>query len=986
MKKSIFCALVFFIHSSIIAQNFYDNSSTASHWVDSVFKSLSKKERIAQLMVVRLSAKNGNDIVFYDVLVKELVQKYDIGAICLFQGGPVKQASIINNFQQIAKTPLMICIDGETGLGMRMTDSVQKFPDQLTMGAVQNESIIYEVGSAIGKQCKRINIQVNYAPVVDINNNPNNPVINFRSFGEDKYHVALLGTQIMRGMQSENIMACAKHFPGHGDVAVDSHLDLPVINKTLAQLDSLELYPFKTIFKEGVGSVMIAHLSIPAIDATPNLPASLSKNNVTALLRDTLGFTGISFTDALEMKGVTKYFPQGEAAVQSLVAGNDMLCLPGNVPEAIDKILYAIKKKKLSEASLNKRVKKILLAKYNLGLYKKPVTETANLTIDLNKDVVVLRKKVAENAITLLRHDENLHLPFTKNNTTAYIAIGVNSANTICHFMKDSLGADVFYFGYNDDISTANTIISQLKNKYENVVTGIHNYAKYPAKNFNISDAAVWFANQLQQEFSSTTLVFGNPYSIKNFCSASNIVACYEDDSIFQQVACEWLTGSITAKGKLPVTVCDAFHYGDGITDFDPQKKDVLMQVSPESQGMNSNILIKIDSIAEDAISKFAIPGCVVLVAKNNHIVWYKPYGHLTYSNEEPVTKKTVYDLASCTKICATTLAIMKLYEDGKIDLNKTLGDYLSWTKGSNKENITLRDLLLHQAGLTPYIPFYKETIDTFTGIPKEGFYKAIKDSVYTIPVAANMFMRSDWKDTMYKRILQSHLSAKGIYVYSDNDFIFLAKVAEAITGKGLDEYVTENFYTPLQMNFTKFNAHDSFPINIIAPTEDEKQFRMQLLRGYVHDPGAAMFGGVSGHAGLFSNAYDLAKLFSMLLNGGQWDSVQYFNKGTIAYFTSYQTNNSRRGLGFDKPEKDNYSRKDPYPAIEASPETFGHTGFTGTCIWADPKNNLLFIFLSNRVYPDGGSNSKLSGLNVRVNMLETVYQSIIATETGDGR
>lgn len=985
MKKIIFSCLLPVICLCLHAQNFYNHSSSADRWVDSVFNSLSKKERIAQLMVVRLSGRNGNTPVYYDSLVNSLVQKYNIGAVCIFQGGPVKLANIVNALQQRAKTPLMVCIDGETGLGMRMTDSVMKFPDQLTMGAVQDASIVYEVGKAIGAQCKRTNIQVNYAPVVDINNNPNNPVINFRSFGEDKYHVSLLGTQIMQGMQNENIMACAKHFPGHGDVAVDSHLDLPLINKSVTQLDSLELYPFKKLFEEGVGSVMIAHLSIPAIDAAANMPASLSKNNVTGLLRDTFGFTGISFTDALEMKGVAKYFPQGEAAVQSLIAGNDMLCLPGNVPEAIDKILYAIKKKKLDEKDIDARVKKVLLAKYNLGLYTKPQTETAGLADDLNHDVPALRKKVAENAVTLLNRNEKLSLPLLKEQNNAYIAIGIQTDNVICRFMRDSLHADIFYLGYNEDISKATEIMLAVKDKYDNMVIGLHSYAKYPANNFGISNPAVWLVNQLQP-YTTALLVFGNPYAVKNFCGGNNIAVCYEDDAIFQQAACDWLTGSITAKGKLPVTVCDRFHYGDGITDFAAEKKSLLMQVTPESQHLNSKILMRIDSIADDAIARGATPGCVVLVARNNNIVWYKHYGHLTYNDDEPVNNQTIYDLASCTKISATTLAIMKLYEDGKIDLNKTLGDYLSWTKGTNKENITLRDLLLHQAGLVPFIPFYKETIDTFTGVPKDGFYKPCADSGYTIHVAKDMYMRDDWRDTIYKRILQSHLSARGNYVYSDNDFIFLAKVVEAVSGMTLDEFVNEYFYCSLQMDNTFFDPLDKTEEKKIAPTEDEKQFRRQLLRGYVHDPGAAMFGGVAGHAGLFSNAHDLAILYSMLLNGGTWDGVKYFNKGTIAYFTAYQTNNSRRGLGFDKPEKDNYSRKEPYPAIDASPETFGHTGFTGTCIWADPAYNLLFIFLSNRVYPDGGSNSKLSGLNVRVNMLETIYKSIIKEETSDNR
>src|SRR4051794_35885435 len=434
--------------SKSFAQNFYQQTPEAKHWVDSVFKTLSKEERIAQLMVVRLSAKTPDGVVFYDKQVEEDVRTYNVGAICLFQGNPVQQANYINYFQSIAKTPLMICIDSETGVGMRMTDSVMKFPDQLTLGAVDDTALIYKIGKAIGEQCKRIGIQVNYAPVVDINNNPDNPVINFRSFGEDKYKVALYGTKIMQGMQDAGVMACAKHFPGHGDVAVDSHLDLPVINKSMQQLDSLELYPFTQLFHAGVGSVMIAHLSIPAIDTTEHLPTSLSQKNVTGLLRKDLGFTGISFTDALEMQGVAKYFPSGDAALQSLIAGNDMLCLPGDIPGSINKILEAIRNKELNKKEIDGRVKKVLLAKYNLGLNHRISVNINNLTLDLNKEIPGLRADVAQNAITLLQLEQPRLLPLQKTFSLAYVGIGLTESNTLANLLDQQYNAHLFYFDY----------------------------------------------------------------------------------------------------------------------------------------------------------------------------------------------------------------------------------------------------------------------------------------------------------------------------------------------------------------------------------------------------------------------------------------------------------------------------------------------------------------------------------------------------------
>jgi beta-N-acetylhexosaminidase len=955
------------------AQNFYKQTDASQHWVDSVFNSLTPRQRIAQLMVVRESGILKGSTVFYTDKVEQLIHDYNIGSICLFQGGPMKQAGLINHFQQIAQTPLMVCIDGETGLGMRMTDSVYKFPDQLTLGAVQDAAIVYEVGKAIGAQCRREGIQVNYAPVVDINNNPNNPVINFRSFGEDKYKVALFGTQIMRGIQENGIMACAKHFPGHGDVSVDSHLDLPVINKSLHALDSLELYPFKTVFDEGIGSVMIAHLSIPAIDQTPHLPTSLSNKNVTGLLRDKLGFQGISFTDALEMQGVAKYYPMGDAAVQSLVAGNDMLCLPGDVPQAIQKIQTAIANKVLDSAEIGNRVKKVLLAKYNLGLNNVGHIDPKNLYRDLNKDVNPLRRKVALNALTLLRLKDSSLFPLKPGKKIAYVGVGIIDTTALGIFLKVENNADVYLIDEDEDSAVADSLERYIANNYDAVIIGVHRLNKYPANNFGLSRRMLSFIKNLQSSTHALTMVFGNPYILKNFCDADNLLECYEDDPIFQHVAFEWLNSNFVASGKLPVTVCSAFHYGDGITDLGlPQ----LPAANPSEVGLDSAKLFIIDSLAADAIRQQATPGCVVLVAKDNKIVLQKAYGNLTYYDNQPVTLQTVYDLASVTKISATTLSVMKLYEDGKLDIHKTIGDYLPWVQGSDKDSLVLEDVLLHQAGLVAFIPFYKEIIDE-NGNPKPGFFQSLNDSVYSMHVAANMYMRKDWVDTMYARILQSGLSFKKEYIYSDNDYIFLGKIVEQITGMPLDKYVAETFYKPMHLYNITFKPNEHMPLNNIAPTEEELQFRLQLLRGYVHDPGSAMFGGVAGHAGLFSNVHDLAILYSMLLNGGVWNGTRYLKKETIDYFTAYHSDISRRGLGFDKPEKDNAIRIDPYPCLSASPETYGHTGFTGIGVWVDPKYNLLFIFLSNRVNPNGGASTKLGSLNVRANMMEAIYQSM---------
>jgi len=965
MKKLFLFCLSALIFTSITAQQFYEHTPEADKWVRKQFRKLSKDQRIAQLMIIRAHSNLGADHVKE---VTDLIKKYNVGGLCFFQGGPVRQANLTNEYQKIAKTPLMIAIDGEWGLGMRL-DSVINFPRQLMMGAVPDAKLIYQFGLAVGEQCKRIGIHVNYAPDIDINNNPMNPVINDRSFGEDKYKVALFGVQYMKGMQDVGVMACAKHFPGHGDVSVDSHYDLPVINKTRAQLDELELYPFRELIKAGVGSMMIAHLAIPSIDTTTNLPTSLSAKNVTDLLRNELGYQGISFTDALEMQGVAKFFPKGDASVMSLIAGNDMLCLPGDIPGSIQKVRQAIKEGKLTWDDLNARVKKVLLAKYHLGLHKKQVINTENLAEDLNAKTNEIKKLLAANALTLLRKSNDNLLPL-KATKVAFVGIGINKTNAFATRVQQAFNADLFFFENKDTITKVNSILEQLKN-YDAVVVGFHNYNRRPANQFGLSKNSLELLNKLQGN-NTITFAFGNPYAVQYICNSNNLVVCYEDDEITQQAAADLLMGKINAKGKLPVTVCEGFRFGDGIV-YD----NILPLAKPETVGMQGETLQQIEAIAKAAIDSGAAPGMVVLAAKNGKVVYHQAFGYTNTDRTIPMNNDMVFDLASVTKISSTTMGIMKLYEEGKIDLNKTLGDYLSWTKGTDKAPLKLVDILLHQAGLNPFIPFYREVIDTATGIPFPQYFTQTPTAQYSYRVAENVYLRNDWRDTMFSRILSSKLTEQGKYVYSDNDFIFLGQIIEAVSGMSLDNYVRKTFYEPLGMTSTMYKPRESMPLSVLVPTEVETHFRKQQMHGDVHDEGAAMFGGVAGHAGLFSNAYDLAKLYQLLLNGGELNGIRLLNKATIDKFTAYQSEISRRGLGFDKPEKDNATRKEPYPSLSVSPATFGHTGFTGTCVWVDPSQQLIYIFLSNRVNPSRNGN-KLGRLNVRPNIQEAIYGAIV--------
>lgn len=910
-------------------------------------------------MVIRAHSNLGPEHVQQ---VSDLIQKYNVGALCWFQGGPVRQANLNNYYQSIAKTPLMMTIDAEWGLGMRL-DSVIKFPYQLTLGALSNDQLIYEMGRAVGEQCKRIGIHVNYAPVVDINNNPNNPVIGYRSFGEDKYKVAQFGVAYMKGMQDVGIMACAKHFPGHGDVDVDSHLDLPLISKSMDQLDSLELYPFKQLFKAGVGSVMIAHLSIPAIDNTPNQPTSLSKKNITGLLREDMDYEGLTFTDALEMKGVSKYFPAGEAAVQALIAGNDMLCLPEDVGAAIDAIKKAIKKKRLKWKDIDAKVKKVLYAKYQLGLNQTQWVDTSNLLVDLNSKTDDIRAQVARNIVTVVQNKTGF-LPMMNTKHVAYIGIGASDSTIFGKRLKTELNADTYFLSYKDSDDRSSQILNELNSKnYDKIIIGIHNYGLRPANNYGISQTAMDLWDSLQGN-STATFVFGNVYAAQNFLKSPTVIAMYQDDEITQNVAADFVEGKVAAKGTLPVTI-GSNTYGSGVA---------INRFIPTG---TSPAWLVIDSIVYDGLAKKAFPGCVVLAIQNGEIKYHKAFGRYEFDpKSQPVTLESIYDLASVTKISATTVAIMKLYEQGKLDLNKTLGDYLPFTKGSDKEDLKIFDVLLHQARLNPYISFYKPTVDAQTGFPSSEYYSNKKDSLFTIPVARNLWLRKDYNDTMLNIIVQSKLGPANKYVYSDNDFILLGRIVQEISGMPLDQYVQKTFYNPLGMTTTGFKPWQHFGLERVVPTEEDNYFRRQILRGYVHDEGAAMFGGVSGHAGLFSNAYDLSMIYQMLLNGGELNGQHFLKKETIDYFTAYHSDISRRGIGFDKPEKDNDTRKEPYPSSLASPSTFGHTGFTGTCVWVDPESDLVYVFLSNRVY-NTRNNNLLGQMNIRGKIQDAIYNAL---------
>ncbi len=940
----------------------------ATEWADSVMKTLNEDEKIAQLIMVRLSAIDlrTRKISFYDTTVERDVKKYNIGGICLFQGAPVKQANLVNYFQSIAKTPILIAIDGETGVGMRM-DSVVNLPKMMMLGAMKDSTIVYTYGKWVAEQCKQMGIQVNFAPVVDVNNNPNNPVINDRSFGENKFKVADMAIQYMLGMKDAGVMGSGKHFPGHGDVDVDSHLALPQISKSKDQLNELELYPFKKLFEAGVGSAMVGHLFIPVIDSTPNRGASVSEKTITGLLKNEMGFKGIVFTDALEMKGVTDAFPNGAAGVESLIAGVDMLCLPGEVATVIQKIKEAIASNRISWKQIDEHVMKVLETKYETGLSNWTPVPIAGLTARLNEKSNTIKQLVAEKAITLTKYDDRNSFPLASDKTGRYALLDIakNKSTAFSLEMRKNYNADVFLFDNSKTDKEADSLFQFLQSNYEKVIVAIHELPRYPANNFNMSKPIIGLVQKLSKNMAVNLFIFGNPYAAKSFCDTKNIIACYDDDPITHRVAANMLVGKQSPEGQLPVTVCPSMPIGTGFTST------ILNPAPVVATDIKMTI---IDSVIYDAIEKKAAPGMVLMAFKDGKVLTQKTYGKISYSDQVPTQTETVYDMASVTKICATSLSIMKLYDEKKIELDKPLGNYLSWTKGTDKENLIIKDILLHEAGLKATIPFYKEISDSITMKALPGYFSKKQDEKYGVKIDDSIYMRTDWRDTMYSRILTSQVDKKKLYVYSDNDFILLGEIVKAISGLSIDQYAAKYFYRPLGLRSTGFNPVAYINKNTIAPTEQDPYFRERLVRGYVHDPGAAMFGGIAGHAGLFSNAYEIAVLMELLMNKGSINGKRFVSSATTELFTSYQSNISRRGLGFDKAEKDNEKRQVAYPTLNTSKLAFGHTGFTGTCAWADPEKGIVFVLLANRVHPT--AKSTFGDLNVRGKVMEEVFKA----------
>ena len=986
IKKRI---LGFFVLAFSAAQCFAQDAE--SRWVDSVYNSLTVEQRVAQLICMRA---NQPDKPFYENVAK-YIKQYNIGGVCFFRAEAEDQVNQTNIWQSMAQTPLMVSIDAEWGLAMRVKKTIA-YPYQMTLGAVSNEDLIYKMGQQVAEQCRRMGVHVNFAPVADVNSNPANPIIGMRSFGENPRNVGEKATAYALGMQSKGLITTMKHFPGHGNTSTDSHMTLPTVTRTMEEVRDIELAPFRYMIKYGVNGAMVGHLYFPAIEKVKNTSSSLSYGVVTELLKNQMGFKGLIFTDGLDMKGVSEKVRNDSVPYVAFMAGNDVLILPHDVPFAIKTIKAAVERDTIAAARLEESCKKILRYKYRVGLNHYTAIPTANLMTDLKKKSYMdLRQQLYEEAVTMLRNDNQV-IPLANNKKIAVVTIG-NSKNDV----NDGLVAH----GYNttsfvvkkEDIASKSADWLIRLERYDLVVVNIEKTNMFADKNYGINDATVKFFNRLVAQNDVILNLFACPYALDMFRINNNVkglVVAYQDEVPAVDAVVKLLSGEMEAHGKLPVSVSkfkcgdgivtgiteDEGHFlpkGDSITTDTPMEQNEQVAALPLGT-MSNKYVLKLDSVAKAGIKKGAYPGCQIVVLKDGKRVYDKCFGNFTYGGGHPVQPEDLYDIASCTKIFASTLAIMKLYDDGLIDLNKTLADFFPYLKGNAHGKLKLIDIMTHQAGLKAWVPFYKMTVDE--NGPMAEFYSDKIDENHNVRVAENLYLINDYEERIFDSVSKTPLGKKK-YLYSDMGFYYMPKIVKLLTNQNIEDYLNEKFYYPMNLSHICYQPLNHFTRDQIAPTENDTVFRMQLIWGDVHDQAAAMFGGVAGHAGLFSNAEDLAVLVQMLMDEGVYDGVRYLKPETVRYFTKAPfaaSNDNRRGIGFDKLPID---KKGSFTASkQASMKGYGHTGFTGTFFWVEPENKTAIIFLSNRVYPNTEPN-KLAKLGVRTALHDILYEAYPISE-----
>lgn len=954
-------------------------------WVDSLMNRLSTKEKVGQLFIYTIAPVETKRNL---VLLHEAVATYKVGGL-LFSGGKLQnQALLTNRAQKQARVPLMITFDGEWGLSMRLRGT-PVFPRNMVLGCIQDNRLIYDYGREMARQCRELGVQVNFAPVADVNINPHNPVINTRSFGQNPIKVADKVIAYGSGLEGGGVLSVCKHFPGHGDTDVDSHKALPVLPFTRERLDSVELYPFKEAIRAGLSGMMVGHLQVPIIEPIGNLPSSLSRNIVYGLLTEELAFKGLIFTDALAMNGVSG---NTHVSLQALKAGNDMVLAPRNLKEEMEAVYKAIDKGELSMEDIDRKCRKVLTYKYALGLKHKPVVRLSGLGARINtpqtRDLI---RRLNLAAITVICNKKQILPLHTETKEMALLEVGEpGDMSDFATRLSRYITPVRFRLRKNMTEEQSQQLRDSLA-AYKRIIVAVGEQRLAPYQKF--------FSRFAPE--SPTIYAFFTPgkmmLQIQRAVSTAQVVVLGHStaEDVQNQVA-DVLFGKATANGRLSASLGGVFHEGEGVT-ITP---DMPVHFMPEEYGLRSEVLARIDSIAIEGIRQGAYPGCQVVVLKDGHVMVDQSFGTQAGGNSERIGPHSIYDLASLSKTTGTLLALMKLYDKGYFSLNDKLSEYLPWLLRTNKKDITIRDVLLHQSGLPAGIVSYTEFIDrdSYQGRLfsnkrdgkhtlhlgpgvwanpnfkfKKEYVSSVREGDYTLPVSDGIWLNRSSRKLLEQEIAKAPMKDKS-YRYSDVGFILLRLLVEQLADKPMDEYLQQEFFEPMRLERTAYLPLRQHAKKEIVPSSIDRFLRKDTLRGYVNDESAAFQGGVSGNAGLFSTAGEVARIYQMLLNGGELDGQRYLSEETCRLFTTDQSKISRRVLGFDRPDTVNLKNSPCAPSAPAS--VYGHTGFTGTCAWVDAENGLVYVFLSNRTYPDA-TNRKLQQLDIRERIQEVIYEAM---------
>ncbi|WP_295727756.1 glycoside hydrolase family 3 N-terminal domain-containing protein [uncultured Muribaculum sp.] len=951
-------------------------------WIDSVMQTLDLRHRVGQLFIPMLDPRSTPAA---KSAVKGYIDRYGIGGILISGGTTAQHAALIDYAQSISPIPLLVTLDGEWGPAMRLKDA-ERFPYNMTLGGIDDDTLLSDYGREVARQCRLLGVHVVFAPVLDVNSRPDNPVIGRRSFGEDAQRVSALGRAYSRGLEEGGVLSVAKHFPGHGDTGTDSHKALPTVDHSAETLRKVDLLPFADYVKDGFGGVMVGHLNVPALDNSGRA-SSMSRRITEGVLRNDLGFEGLVFTDGLAMKGATP--PEGgDNCVGALIAGADMLVEPASIRTSMTAILEAVKSGRLPESTIDERCRSVLRWKYALGLSRRPTPSPADLRTRMNgaESENVRRRLTAASVICLDNADGILPIGRLDTASIAVVNIGAPARNTFSGYCARYAKIDVYSASGGTPLTSAvkKDILS-----HDIVIAAVYD-----------DDAAARAAlSSLKDAGKLVDVFFIGHYKVARFApiASRTVVLCGENTALTQEYAAQALFGGIRVNATLPVTIKGVAPAGTGVGLL----KTRLGYTNPEAHGFTTAMSREVDSLIRLGVRTGAFPGAVVLVAKDGDVVLERAYGYTDSQRTHRVSAdSTLYDLASVSKIAGTLPGVMKAVDDGLLDITSPAARYIPGLRTEGRDKITLRQMLMHESGFPAGISNAAAVTDSDSYTGKLVSMRPTRDNTIKLArrayanrnarlrtditshtrtdrtpwqIAPSLWVGPSTRDTLMNRIYNATLRDPG-YRYSDLNFAMLMDAEERATGMPHEKWVAGKIFAPLGAWHTGYRPLEHFKPSEIAATEHDRWLRKATLRGYVHDELAAYSGGVQGNAGLFSTAGDLAKLGQMWLDGGRYGGQRIISEPVVREFMTARSDISRRGLGFDAPDMANPEASPTAP--EAHPSTVGHLGFTGTCMWIDPSRDLIFIFLTNRINPSR-DNRAWTDLDIRPKLFSAVISGL---------